>query len=76
MTYTLTLPPRRARNRRFEAKLLNLIEAYGRWHVIRASLFAKRRRPERLEDLPPSLARDLDLPPRDLSLPSQRQHWL
>lgn len=76
MTYILTLPLRRARNRRFEAKLLNLIEAYGRWHVIRASLFAKRRRPEHLEDLPPSLLRDLDLPSQDITLPSQRQHWL
>ena len=74
MTYSLILPPRRARNRRFEAKLMHLIEYYGRWHVIRASLFAKRRKPSRLKDLPPSLLRDLNLTAQDVTLPSQHQH--
>lgn len=74
MTYSLTLPPRRVRNRRLDAKLMHLIAHYGRWHVIRASLFAKRRKPSRLEDLPPSLLRDLNLTTQDVTLPSQHQH--
>ncbi|SMR81754.1 hypothetical protein SAMN04488030_2175 [Aliiroseovarius halocynthiae] len=76
MTYSLTLPPRRARARRGATQLLSLITWFSQSRVQRASLFAKRRPAHRTMDLPTAIQRDLGLATRSSTLPSQRQHLL